>query len=185
MKNIRTAALMIPSLAFLPLSALAANVKDAKCSDMAKINERVTPEYLAVVDGYDKAGRIVVEEIDVGDLVRESRQVNAQCARNGTQKIKVVRKDLKRNSTAAATAAKTQTLNPAKAKCEDFVALGEEVQPLAVYWVAGHAKAGKIKGGEVDEEFLERPIATLVQDCKAQPTASFYDKTKAWFKRSI
>ena len=174
--------LLFPVLILASSSAFAAQIKNAKCSDMAKLNENITPQYMAVIDGYDKAGKKVSEEIDMAGIVSESKKVTEQCAKHKSSKIDNVKKDLKNSSAASATAA---PLNPLKAKCKDFVALGEDVQPVAVFWIAGHDKSGKLKDGEVDEEFLAQPIATLVEDCKAKPMASFYDKTKAWIKKHI
>jgi acid stress chaperone HdeA len=160
------------------MPVLAAKIKDAKCSDFAGVNEKVSPEYLAVIDGYNKAGKKVSEEIDIADIVSESKKINEQCAQNKGAKIDKVRKDIK--SASSAPTAAGASLNPTKATCKDFIALGEELQPVAAFWVAGHDRSGKIKKGEVDEEFLSKPVATLIEDCKAQPTASFYDRTKAW-----
>lgn len=169
-------------LLFVSSSAFAAKIKNAKCSDMAKISENVTPQYMAVIDGYDNAGKKIGEEIDMAGIVSESKKVTEQCAKNKAAKIETVKKDVKNTSVASTTAA---PLNPLNAKCKEFVALGEDVQPVAVFWVAGHNKSGKLKNGEVDEEFLAQPIATLVEECKAKPMASFYDKTKAWLKKHI
>lgn len=169
-------------LLFVSAQAFAAKVKDAKCSDLAMMNEKVTPEYLAVIDGYDNSGKKVSEEVDMAGIVTESKEVNQHCATNKSAAIKDVRKQLHAKKTMPSTAAK---LNPTKAKCQDFVALGEEVQPVAAFWVAGHDKSGKLVEGEVDEAFLDRPILSLVEDCKANPRASFYDRAKAWVDRRL
>lgn len=174
--------ILVPMLILFSVPAFAAKIKNANCSDMATLNENIAPQYLAVIDGYDKAGKKVSEEIDLGGIVSESKKVNAQCVKDKSAKVAAIRKDLKSASVSPATSA---TINPTKAKCKDFIALTEEVQPVAVFWVAGHNKSGKLSKGEVDEEFLARPIATLVEDCKTQPAASFYDKAKAWFKKHI
>lgn len=163
-------------------SAFAAKIKNANCSDMAKVSESVTPQYMAVIDGYDKAGKKVSEEVDMAGIVSDSKKVKEQCAKNKSAKLDAVKKDVKSTAETPTVAA---TLNPLNAKCREFVALGEDVRPVAVFWVAGHDKSGKLKKGEVDEEFLAQPIATLVEDCKSQPTASFYDRTKAWLKKHI
>lgn len=171
--------ILIPALVLLSLPTFAAKIKNANCSDVTSINENVQPQYLAVIDGYDKTGKKVSEEIDMSGIVADSKNINAQCAKDKTTKIDSLRSDLKTN-TASSTA-----INPTKAKCKDFVELGTEVQPVAVFWVAGHEGGGKLKKGEVDEEFLTQPIATLVEDCRTHPTASFYDRTKAWLKKRL
>jgi acid stress chaperone HdeA len=175
MKNI-----IVPALILFSIPAFAAKVKDAKCSDMSTVNQNVMPQYMAVIDGYDKSGKKVGEEVDMESIVTESKNVNAQCAKDTSKRAfrKVIRDARVSNAPAV-------KMNPMKAKCQDFIALKEEVQPVAVFWVAGHDKSGKLKDGEVDEEFLERPITTLVEDCRAQPKASFYRKTKTWLKQHV
>lgn len=174
--------MVVSALVLFTIPVFAAKMKDAKCSDVASLKDNVTPEYLAVIDGYDKSGKKVMEEVDMGGLVTESKMVNEQCAKDSSAKLANIRKDIKSNQPITST---SSTLNPMKAKCKDFVALGEDVQPVAVFWVAGHDKSGKVKSGEIDEEFLERPVTTLVEDCKMNPKASFYDKAKAWFKKTL
>ena len=173
--------ILITALFLSSIPAFSAKVRDAKCSDIAPGNEKITPQFLAVIDGYDKAGKKVSEEIDMENIVTDSKKVNAECAKDRTAKIDSIRKEI-RNSKVQNTA-KTAAINPMKAKCEDFLLLGEEVQPVAAFWVAGHDKSGKLKKGEIDEEFLARPIVTLIEECKARPKTSFYEKTKAWIKK--
>jgi hypothetical protein len=168
------------------LSAFAVQVKNPKCSEFAKVEDKYTPEYLAVVDGYNHAGKEVVDEVDMGGIITESSSVKDQCKAKKSAKVDTVRKEIsKSNPKPESPMTKVASISPAKAKCQDFVNLGEEFQPIAAYWVAGHSKSGKIRNGEVDEEFLARPVMTLVEECKAEPTASFYDKTKRWMKRKI
>jgi hypothetical protein len=182
--------IIIPIL-LMSLPVFAAKVSNPKCSELSGINEKFTPEYLAVVDGYNKAGKEVGSEVDVGGIVTESNNVKEQCDKQKTTKIAAVRKTVAKNSDAKNTLQQDidrkpkAVINPIKAKCEDFLALGEVYQPVAAYWVAGHSKSGKIKNGEVDEEYLEIPVVTLIEDCKAEPTASFYQKTKTWLKKHI
>ncbi len=170
------------SLVFLSsLCAYGAKVSHPQCQDVVDIQEKVTPEYLAVLDGYNKAGK-EVNEVDLGGIVSESDKVKKECQSNKTAKVDTVRKNVAKNAAKTPVDSKT-VIAPTKAKCEDFLALEERVQPVAAYWVAGHSKSGQVKKGEVDEIFLERPVAALIEECKATPTASFYDKAKAWIKK--
>jgi acid stress chaperone HdeA len=173
---------LIPFLIAVSIPAFGAKMKDAKCSDIANLKEVFTPRYLAVIDGYDKAGKKVSEEVDMGDIVTESKKVNEVCGENKSTSIDAIKKDYKASATKNSD---TKALNPMNAKCEDFVALSEETQPVAIFWVAGHDKTGKIKNGEIDEEFLSRPIATLIEECKKQPKVSFYEKAKNWLKKRV
>jgi acid stress chaperone HdeA len=172
----------VSTMVLFSIPAFAINLKDPKCSELTTMKESVTPEYLAVIDGYDKAGKKLGEEVDVEGIVTDAKQVNEKCAGNKSAKIHEVRQDIRKSQ--SATASKT-TLNPKTAKCQDFLAMSEEIQPVAAYWVAGQTKSGKARTGDIDEVFLERPVATLVEDCKAQPKASFYDRTKTWLKKTL
>jgi hypothetical protein len=164
----------------------AAKINNPKCKDFVEISDKFTPEYLAVVDGYDKKGRETGDQVDVVGIVTESDKLKEECAKDKTATLKNVRKNLKKiAATNPPAVANTTRINPTKAKCSDFIALSEEYQPIAAFWVAGHSKSGKAKSGEVDEEYLEQPVATLIEDCKAAPTASFYEKTKIWLKKKI
>jgi hypothetical protein len=172
------------SLFLLAVPVLAANVKSPQCKDLSGISDKYTPEYLAVVDGYNKAGEKIGTEVDMGGIVTESDGIKTECQKNANQKIDTVQKNMAPTATGNVNTPKTTgTFNPKNAKCEDFVALGEDIQPVATFWVAGHSKSGKIKNGQVDEEFLARPVVSLIEECKAQPKASFYSKAKAWLKK--
>lgn len=65
--------------------------------------------------------------------------------------------------------------------CEDFLALGREVQPRVVYWIDGYTKSGRLEGEDIDVESFERPVAVVVTECKQTPKASLMDKIKANF----
>lgn len=167
----------------------AAVISDPKCKDLEQVKAGFTPQYLAVIDGFNKNGKEVADEVDVAGIVTESNKVTTACAKNKSAKVKQVRMDLKsaeakNSSTIAAvpTSPNKKLLNLNKAKCSEFIALGEELQPVAAYWVAGNTKKGHKHSGEIDEMLLERPVATLVEECTSNPTASFYEKAKTWFK---
>ena len=177
--------LLITSLLILlSSSAMAAKINEATCSDIAsKTNKTVTPQYIAETEGFNAKGKEVFDEIDVNDIVSQAKQVDAQCAKDLSARVATVRKTPVK---VVSSNSKYMNINPMKSKCKDFVELDEEVQPVAVYWVAGHDKSGKLKkSGEFDEVFLEQPITDLVQECKSHPTASFYSKTKAWVKKHV
>ena len=191
-KGTKTIAVSFIVLTSLPVWS--AKITNPKCKDFVKINEKFTPEYMAFIDGYGRRGAVPAELVDVEGIVTESVQVKEECAKDKAAKVQTVRKGLMKPAKVGTAANSLQgdidrksksTINLTKAKCTDFIALGEEYQPVAAFWVAGHSKTGKIINGEIEEEYLERPVATLIEECKAEPTASFYDKTKAWFKKHI
>jgi len=52
--------------------------------------------------------------------------------------------------------------------CEEFLALGEEVRPRAVYWIEGYSQSGeKVESVRIDA--FARPITTVVEECKKTP----------------
>jgi hypothetical protein len=175
--------ILLSVTAFVVVPAWAAKINNPKCDDIVTINDKFTPEYLAVVDGFSKSDKKQGEDVDVGGIVTESARVKQECQKQKTKVMKAVQKEVAQSPTSPSTPSK---INPVKANCEEFVALSEEAQPVAAYWVAGYDKSGKIsKNGEVDEEFLRRPVLTLIEECKAHPKASFYSKAKDWFKTHI
>jgi len=175
---------LILSLILLTAPAMAAKINEATCSDIAsKSNKNITPEYIAETEGFNSRGKEVFDEIDTDDIVSQAKQVDAQCAKDLSAKVETVRKITPKP---IATTGKNKKINPLKSNCQDFVELDEVAQPVAVYWVAGHDKSGKLKnGGEFDEEFLEQPVLDLVQECKAHPKAPFYARAKTWVKKHV
>jgi hypothetical protein len=164
-------------------SAWAAKINNPKCNEVSNISDKFVPQYLAVVDGYSKSGGVTGEEVDIAGIVRNSTMVKQECGKQKAKALRSVQMDLAKSASSASTPA---TINPVKANCAEFIALSEEYQPVAVFWAAGHDAAGRsIRGGVVDEEFLGRPILTLVEDCKANPKASFYSKAKSWFAKRL
>lgn len=179
--------LVMAILVSVAMPAWAAKVKNPNCKEMETVSDQYTPEYMAVVDGYNKAGKAEGEDLDVAGIVTESTQVKEVCNKMKSKSIDSVRKNIAKSDlkNKPATTSKSQ-INPVKASCEDFLALDTEYQPVAAYWVAGHDKSGKaLKKGEVDEQFLAEPVLTLVEACKANPKASFYSQAKSWFGKRI
>jgi hypothetical protein len=58
----------------------------------SKTNQNVTPEYIAETEGYNAAGQKVSEEIDMGEFLDRSKQVNQQCAKDQNAKIDLSKK---------------------------------------------------------------------------------------------
>ncbi len=68
--------------------------------------------------------------------------------------------------------------------CEEFVAIGEEFKPKAIYWASAHARGGKKhKANILNIEGTEKVIPIVIDECTRQPKASFWDKlNNAWHK---
>jgi hypothetical protein len=179
--------LVMAILVSVAMPTWAAKIKNPKCEEITTVKDQYTPEYMAVVDGYNKAGKKEGEVLDVSGIVTESTQVKEVCNKMKSKSIDSVRKDVaKKDMKNKTTKNMNSEINPVKATCEEFLALDTEYQPVAAYWVAGHDKSGKtIKSGEVDEAFLAEPVLALVEECRANPKASFYSQAKSWFSKRL
>jgi acid stress chaperone HdeA len=78
-------------------------------------------------------------------------------------------------------AKKTGKLNAKELTCEEFLALGTEVQPRVVYWLEGYSKSGQLDDAEIDVDALERPVAMVVTECHKAPKASLLEKIERYF----
>ena len=70
---------------------------------------------------------------------------------------------------------------PSEWTCQDFLAVDDDVKPQVVYWMEGYNKAGKPEAAEVDVDYFDRPITTVITECKKEPKASLWDKVKNYF----
>ncbi len=73
------------------------------------------------------------------------------------------------------------TVKPKEMTCEEFLALGTEVQPRVVYWMEGYSKSGKPEDAEIDMDALERPVAVVVTECRKAPRSTVWEKLKQYF----
>jgi len=126
--------------------------------------ERVT----AYLDGYSKGGK-KIEDVGEIDVNRNLDVLVVSCKQDpkltlwdkiklklpgGSKKIKV------------------------PMTCEDYLALGSDVQPEAAYFLAGYNRARKTEVGASGEVDLETDVAVLVQECKPTPKESLWAKIK-------
>jgi hypothetical protein len=64
--------------------------------------------------------------------------------------------------------------------CEEFLALDPQNQQRIAYWVDGYQIAkGESNVGTVAFDKFERPMAMLVDDCRATPKATLWQKVKS------
>jgi acid stress chaperone HdeA len=76
----------------------------------------------------------------------------------------------------AAGVAQAKKHNLPKMTCEEFLALGEDLQPRAVAWLDGYSKGGKLKEEDVGEVDVDRQVEVLVVSCKEDPKKTLWDK---------
>jgi len=73
-----------------------------------------------------------------------------------------------------------KTVKPETMTCEEFLALGEEVRPQAVYWIEGYSKSGaKVEAMRINA--FSRPITTVVAECEKTPKETLWQKIKKHF----
>jgi hypothetical protein len=56
--------------------------------------------------------------------------------------------------------------------------MDKDVQPHVVYWIDGYEKSGDAKAEGVVIHILERPISTVVSECKKAPKDALAQKIK-------
>ena len=84
-------------------------------------------------------------------------------------------------SVAMSTPVLADTLKPAKMTCEEFVALDSVARPKVVYWAEGFNKKGKPVDSVVDIAETDRVIPAIVEECKATPKQTLWQKIKKNF----
>jgi len=78
-----------------------------------------------------------------------------------------------------ATPASAATKAIDKITCEEFLAMNPDDQNRIAYWVDGYAQAkGEASVGSVAFDKFGQPIGALVEDCKATPKVTLWEKLK-------
>jgi acid stress chaperone HdeA len=67
--------------------------------------------------------------------------------------------------------------------CREFIALGDQYKPNAVYWASAYAKGGEPEASELDIAGTEQITPGIVQDCEREPESSFWQKLKAAWEK--
>ena len=165
--------LAVPALLLAGPAAYAAK-KDATkmtCEEFASQSPEGQARVTAFLDGYSKRGT-KVEDLESVDVQRELDVLVVSCKEEpkltlwdkikmkfpgGSKKIKV------------------------PMTCEDYLALGSDVQPEAAYFLAGYDRASKTEVGAAGEVEMETDVAVLVQECKPTPKESLWAKIKKHF----
>ena len=70
-----------------------------------------------------------------------------------------------------------------KMTCEDFLAVEDTIKPKVVFWAVAYAKGGKPEAAVLDVEGTDKITPLLIEDCKATPKESFWQKVKAEVKK--
>ncbi len=70
-----------------------------------------------------------------------------------------------------------------KMTCEEFVMFDETIKPKVVYYGVAYARGGKPESAVIDVEGTEKITPIIVDVCKKEPKASFWQKLKAEVKK--
>lgn len=169
-------AISIPALCLVAAaSPAAAKKKDPTkitCEEFAAETPEGQARITAFLDGYSKRGK-KVDEVGQVDVQRELDVLVVSC----TQSPKVTFWDKVKMKLPGG----KKKVKPVAMTCEEFLALGSDVQPEVAYWLDGYNRKTKTEveaAGEVD---LERDVAVLVESCKPTPKAPLWQRVKEKF----
>jgi len=70
---------------------------------------------------------------------------------------------------------------PTKMTCDEYVMLDNVVKPKVVYWAEGFNYQGEPVDAVVDFDATDSLVPVLVDECKATPKVSFWEKIKQHF----
>lgn len=66
--------------------------------------------------------------------------------------------------------------------CEEFLALGSEVQPRVVYWIEGFNRSGTPETVEIDVNGFEAPVDAVIEACQKEPKAKLWTLATKYFE---
>jgi len=73
----------------------------------------------------------------------------------------------------------TKAVKPTKMTCEEFLSYDEVTRPQIVFLSAGLKGNGKAKDPVVDADRINTLVPGVIEDCRAEPKSSFWQKLKA------
>ena len=65
--------------------------------------------------------------------------------------------------------------------CEEFLALGSDVQPRVVYWIEGFNRKGIPEEVTIDLGQFEQPVDALITSCQNEPQVKLWPQVTAYF----
>ena len=158
----------------LALAASAAAKQDptkVTCEAFAASTPEAQERVAAYLDGYSKGGK-KIEDVGEIDVNRDLDVLVVSCKE--APKLTLWEK-FKMHLPGGSKKIEVPTT------CEDYLALGSDVQPEAAYFLAGYDRAKKTEVGGAGEVDLETDVAVLVQECRPTPKESLWAKIKNHF----
>src|SRR5271165_4092094 len=87
---------------------------------------------------------------------------------------------------ATVSGAETKTKKVDEITCEDFLAMNPNDQQRIAYWVDGYAQAkSEAAVGTVAFDKFGNPLGALIEDCKATPKETLWQKIKKKAKKYL
>jgi acid stress chaperone HdeA len=81
----------------------------------------------------------------------------------------------------AAASVPAKTIKPVEMTCEDFLSYDDVSRPQIVYFTEGLSRNGKPEDAVIDIDRVNRLVPMLVEDCKREPHASYWQRMKRRF----
>jgi acid stress chaperone HdeA len=156
------------------------------CEEFVALSVEAKPRVVAWLEGYSEAGKAVREEVVAVPVEPDVATVVASCTETPKQSLwDKIRAKLPFS--------KKTVSDPTKMTCDEFVGLGKEIQPVVAYWLDGYtegggsgktkgAKAGNAETAAVPALVVDRDVLVVVDECRAAPKESLWDKIKKKFR---
>jgi HdeA/HdeB family len=82
-------------------------------------------------------------------------------------------------ATACAMGAAKSTASSPQMTCQEFLGVGEREKPLAVTWLDGYSKGGRLREEDVGEIDVDRQMTALIVACEQVPKQTLWDRIRA------
>jgi hypothetical protein len=147
------------------------------CRDFLALPDGERPKIVYWEEGFNKNGKPMASAVDLSATDQLVPVLVAECNKTPTEPLsKAVQAHPLDNLKVVASAPK-----PTSMTCQDFVALEDVAQPRVVYWSEGFNKDAGPADAVVDIDGTDRLVPILVQECKATPKLTFWEKIKKYF----
>lgn len=158
-------------------SPAAATYKPAQmtCEEFVALGEVQRPKVMYWTEGWNQKGRATGAAVDVRESDRWLPLVVADCTSAPKELLSRV---VDKHALAAAKPA-VAVPAPGMVTCTEFVTYDDVTKPKVVYWAEGFNKDGDATAAEVDIDATDRLLPTLVEDCKATPKLTLWQRIKS------
>ena len=147
------------------------------CRDFLALPDGERPKIVYWEEGFNKNGKPFASAVDLSATDQVIPVLVADCNKTPSEPLsKAIQAHPLESLKVVASAPK-----PTSMTCQDFVALEDVAQPRVVYWSQGFNKDAGAADAVVDIDGTDRLVPVLVQECKATPKLTFWQKIKQYF----